>query len=54
MQLDKDGLREFEKANSDLIFELFQYLNVGAAPIIVIVASDASHQGKTSDVVDVL
>jgi hypothetical protein len=36
----------FEKANSGLVFESFQYLDVGAAPVIAIVASDASHQGN--------
>ena len=46
LQLDKDGLRMFDKANSGLVFESFQYLDVGAAPVIAIVASDASHQGN--------
>ena len=52
MQLDQDGSRLFEMANSGLVlesFDSFQYLDVGAAPVIVIVASDASwsHQGQS-------
>ena len=45
METDNDGNRVFEKANSGLVFESFYYMDVEAAPYIVIVASDGSHQG---------
>jgi len=38
----------FQKANSGLVFESFQLLDPTVSPILVIVASDASHQGKVS------
>ena len=46
IQQNQEGFRVFEKANSGLVFESFYLLDVEAAPGIVIVASDASHQGK--------
>ena len=45
MGLDQEGFRVFDKANSGLVFESFYYLDVEAAPAILIVASDASFQG---------
>ncbi len=35
----------FENVNSGLVFESFYYLDVQAAPAMLIVASDISHQG---------
>ncbi len=46
MQLDQEGNRVFEKANSGLVFESFYLLDDKSAPLIGIVASDASHQGN--------
>jgi len=46
MEQNQEGFRVFEKANSGLVFESFYLLDVEAAPGIVIVASDASHQGN--------
>jgi hypothetical protein len=48
MTHDELGNRIFQKSNSGLVFESFYYLDVTAAPLIVIVASDASFQGNTS------
>ncbi len=48
MARDSEGFttsRVFENVNSGLVFELFYYLDVGAAPAILVVASDASFQG---------
>ena len=45
MGQDQEGFRVFDKANSGLVFESFYYLDVEAAPAILIVASDASFQG---------
>jgi hypothetical protein len=39
------GFKVFENVNSGLVFESFYYLDVGAAPAILVVASDASFQG---------
>ena len=39
-------MRIFDKANSGLVFETFYLLDTEAAPLITIVASDASHQGN--------
>ena len=43
---DQEGNRIFEKANSGLVFETFYLLYTESAPLITIVASDASHQGN--------
>ena len=43
---DQDGMRIFDKANSGLVFETFYLLDTEVAPLITIVASDASHQGN--------
>ena len=48
MQADGDGNRMFQKANSGLVFESIQLLDPTVAPILVIVASDASHHGHSS------
>lgn len=48
MQVDQEGNRVFEKANSGLVFESFYLLDDESAPLIAIVASDASHQGNTA------
>ena len=45
MQTDSRGNRVFCKANSGLVFESFQLLDPTVSPILVIVASDPSHQG---------
>ena len=47
MTHDEIGNRIFQKSNSGLVFESFHYLDVAAAPLIVIIASDASFQGNT-------
>ena len=47
-QTDSTGDRVFRKANSGLVFESFQLLDPTVAPILVIVASDASHKGHVS------
>jgi hypothetical protein len=44
IQVDQEGNRVFEKANSGLVFESFYLLDDKSAPLIGIVASDASHQ----------
>ena len=43
---DQEGQRIFENANSGLVFETFYLLDTEAAPLITIIASDASHQGN--------
>jgi len=48
MQMDGSGNRMFQRANSGLVFECFQLLDPTVSPILVIVASDASHQGRVS------
>jgi hypothetical protein len=48
MQTDGSGKRLFQKANSGLVFECFQLLDPTASPILIIIASDASHQGHIS------
>jgi hypothetical protein len=45
MEVDQEGNRGFE-ANSGLVFESFYLLDDQSAPLIGIVASDASHQGN--------
>ncbi len=40
------GNRVFEKANSGLVFESFQMLDMESAPVLIVVASDASHCGN--------
>jgi hypothetical protein len=45
MTQDSAGFRVFENINSGLVFQSFYYLDVGAAPAILVVASDASFQG---------
>ena len=46
VSFDQEGMRVFDKANSGLVFETFYLLDTEAAPLITIVASDASHQGN--------
>jgi len=48
MQADGNGNRKFQKANSGLVFECFQLLDPTVSPILVVIASDASHQGHVS------
>ena len=48
MQTSSSGARFFQKANSGLLFESFQLLDTTVSPILVIVASDPSHQGHLS------
>ena len=48
MQMDSDGNRKFQKANSGLVFECFQLLDPAVSPILIIISSDASHQGHVS------
>jgi hypothetical protein len=48
MQKDCNGNRLFQKANSGLVFECFQLLDPSVSPILIIIASDASHQGHIS------
>ena len=48
MQVDSDGNRMFQKANSGLVFQSIQLLDPTVSPILVIVASDASHHGHSS------
>ena len=50
MQTDGNGSRMFQKANSGLVFECFQLLDPTVSPILVILASDPSHQGHISRV----
>jgi hypothetical protein len=46
MQVDQEGNRVLEEANSELVFESFYLLDDESAPLIGIVASDAFHQGN--------
>ena len=46
VSMNEDGERMFDKANSGLVFETFYLLDTSSAPALVIVASDASHQGN--------
>jgi hypothetical protein len=48
MQTDGNGSRMFQRANSGLVFEGFQLLDPTVSPILVIIASDPSHQGHIS------
>ena len=48
MQMDSDGHRMFQKANSGLIFESFYLLDPTLLPILVVVASDSSDIGNVS------
>jgi hypothetical protein len=43
---NEQGDRMFDKANSGMVFETFYLLDLSSAPVLVIVASDASHQGN--------
>ena len=44
--MNEKGDRVFDKANSGMVFETFYLLDTSSAPVLVIVASDASHQGN--------
>ncbi len=46
MEVDQEGNRGFEEANSGLVFESLYLLDDKSAPLIGIVANDASHQGN--------
>ena len=48
LSLNEKGERVFDRANSGLVFESFQLLDLASSPVLVIVASDASHQGNTT------
>ena len=48
MQMDSDGHRMFQKANSGLIFESFYLLDPTVSPLLVVVASDSSNMGNVS------
>ena len=48
MHTDGRGNRTFQKANSGLVFECFQLLDPTVSPVLVIIASDASHKGHIS------
>ena len=48
MQMDCDGHRMFQKANSGLIFKCFYLLDPTLLPILVVVASDSSDIGNVS------
>ena len=48
MQVDCDGNRKFQKVNSGLVFECFHLLDPTVSPILIIISSDASHQGHVS------
>ena len=41
---NENGDRVFDKANSGMVFETFYLLDTSSAPVLIIVASDASHQ----------
>ena len=43
---DGFGNRIFEKANSGLVFESFQTIDMESAPALIIVASNAAHKGN--------
>ena len=45
-QDDGLGNRVFEKANSGLVFESFQMLDMECAPALIVIASDAAHRGN--------
>ena len=45
-QDDGFGNRFFEKADSGLVFESFQMIDMESAPALIIVASDAAHRGN--------
>ena len=45
-QDDGSGNRIFEKANSGLVLESFQMLDMQYAPALIVVASDAAHHGN--------
>jgi hypothetical protein len=44
--MNENGDRVFDKANSGMVFESFYLLDTSSAPVLIIVASDASHQGN--------
>ena len=46
MQIDAAGTRKFQKANSGLVFQSFQLLDPTSSPTLVIIASDAAHEGN--------
>lgn len=48
MQMDDEGNRMFQKANSGLVFEAFQLLHPTSAPVLAIVASGSSHKGNVT------
>ena len=48
MQVDSDGNIMFQKANSGPVFESIQLLDPTVSHILVILASNASHQGHSS------
>jgi hypothetical protein len=48
MATDDDGNRMFDKANSGMVFEVFQLMDPTSAPVLIIVASDGSHKGNIS------
>ena len=48
LSLNEKGERLFDRANSGLVFESFQLLDPTSSPVLVIIASDASHQGNTT------
>ena len=45
-QDDGSGNRIFEKANSGLVFESVQMLDMECVPALIAVASDATHSGN--------
>ena len=46
--MDAEGNRKFSRANSGLVFESFQLLDPTTAPVLIIVASDASFHGNVT------
>jgi len=46
MQIDAAGTRKFQKANSGIVFQSFQLLDPTSSPTLVIIASDAAHEGN--------
>ena len=46
-QVDSDGNWLFQKESLGLVFESIQLLDPTVSPILVIVVSDASHQGHS-------
>ena len=54
MQTDGSGNRMFQKANSGLVFECFQLLDPTVSPVLVIIASDASHKAISQDILSIV